>query len=423
MGAQVGHIGSTLRLNKSTLLIKERWLFGARRFAWEAFVYAYMLGLLGVFAFGSREGVGFGSVSRFVFPVLYIISIGLLVRHGRLLSIRNLGSVFLIFIGLVVSSMMCYSRISALINIIALLFNFIFAAVLAARMTTDDFLRYLFRSLALVVILSVLVGAYSFDLVTYVDPGGRPSILGTPNIEGLFPHKIHAAVFMSVGFWLAWSAYRSGNSKLHLLWAGVFLLAVLVSGSSLGLVLILSGALIYPLLLAFARRFGSVGFVWLCLTIIAVLATVKIYSIDAWVLGLLGRDTSLTGRVDIWMFGVDYFIRHPFFGGGVGVFFDPYVSAPAYELWRSSKWYFAPSFHNGYIQLFAEAGLIGALGVVYLFTGAMKYVFARADGRAGFVVFILLVANFGSSLLLHPNSLFFVFLSFIFVKGRLSSAL
>jgi O-antigen ligase len=413
-------VSGSADIRAPSLLIRERWFLGLRKLAWEVFIYSYMLGLLGVFAFGSREGVGFGSISRFVFPVLYVLSLVFLLRHSRLLSVRNVSMVFFLFAGLIVSSMMCYSRVASLINVLALLFNFIFALVLAARMTTEEFLRYLLQTLTFVVVLSIAVGLVSLDLVTYVDPGGRSSILGTPNIEGLFPHKIHAAVFMSIGFWLTWSLYRAESSTFHLVLAGVFLLAVLVSGSSLGLVLILSGAILYPALISFGRRFGTVGLVWLALSIVAVIATVKIYSIDAWVLGLLGRDTSLTGRVDIWMFGVDYFLRHPLFGGGVGVFFEPYVSAPAYELWRNSKWYFAPSFHNGYIQLFAEAGIVGALGVFYLFVGAVKYACrGSVDKRVGFVLFVLLIANMGSSLFLNPNSLLFVFASFLFAKEKI----
>src|SRR5690606_12866800 len=82
----------------------------------------------------------------------------------------------------------------------------------------------------------------------------------------------------------------------------------------------------------------------------------------------LGRDTSMTGRTDIWLFAFDFWREKPLLGWGYGGIFSSDPNAPG-SIVRSNQWYIAPHFHNNYLQVLAELGAVGML----LYLSMMTY--------------------------------------------------
>lgn len=78
-------------------------------------------------------------------------------------------------------------------------------------------------------------------------------------------------------------------------------------------------------------------------------------------MGGMGRDTTLTGRTEIWSAALDVGPGNPFIGRGYGSF---WIGNTAEEVWRNLTYHthFTQS-HNGYIDIYLE---LGALGVILL---------------------------------------------------------
>ena len=79
--------------------------------------------------------------------------------------------------------------------------------------------------------------------------------------------------------------------------------------------------------------------------------------------GALGRDTTLTGRTDIWAGLLPVAMQHPFWGAGFGGFWTP----ETIEIHRVNE------AHSGYLGVFLETGVVGlVLQSVFLLSCCRK---------------------------------------------------
>jgi O-antigen ligase len=74
---------------------------------------------------------------------------------------------------------------------------------------------------------------------------------------------------------------------------------------------------------------------------------------------LLGRDASLTGRVDLWQLALSSIAKNPIHGYGYSTFWEA-DSQMAMRIREEMHWA-APHAHNGYIDLTLGLGLAGLL--------------------------------------------------------------
>ena len=83
---------------------------------------------------------------------------------------------------------------------------------------------------------------------------------------------------------------------------------------------------------------------------------------------------TLTGRTDLWLFGIDTFAKRPVYGWGFNAYFDSpeslwlRVRVPAFQNYE------VPHFHQSYIQTAVDLGLPAVLRVV----GLLGYVLLRS---------------------------------------------
>jgi exopolysaccharide production protein ExoQ len=73
---------------------------------------------------------------------------------------------------------------------------------------------------------------------------------------------------------------------------------------------------------------------------------------------MMGKDPSLTGRVELWRLSLTDIEQRPLQGYGYNAFWG-YQSDPAWRIREEIHWDQAPSAHNGYIDLTLGLGLIG----------------------------------------------------------------
>lgn len=82
------------------------------------------------------------------------------------------------------------------------------------------------------------------------------------------------------------------------------------------------------------------------------------YSPMEFILSIVGRDTTFTGRTDLWAAVMDSIVEHPYFGVGYNGFWVGEFSEAAYFT-ASLTWERMTQAHNGYLDIINELGIVG----------------------------------------------------------------
>jgi exopolysaccharide production protein ExoQ len=85
---------------------------------------------------------------------------------------------------------------------------------------------------------------------------------------------------------------------------------------------------------------------------------------------LMGKDSTLTGRTDIWGYVIPYIYQRPLLGWGYSAFFST-LNPAAWEIANSLRW-FAPEAHNGLLDILLGSGLVGVVWFVYLWVRTVR---------------------------------------------------
>lgn len=376
------------------------------------FIRLYLIGLFGVFSSFTILGK---SLSVFVFPILYLISIAFFLKSGITKSKINFIQLSIcILTGITISSILSYSPVSSLLGILIIFFNIIFAYNIHKRFSEPEIFKLLYSSLKILVILGVIVYIINPQLAIYYDPLNRLNVIGLPNYKGLYPHKIQAGIFSIIGVILSSNFYSETKLKSHLFWCFIFIVHVLLCGSSLALVCLFLIIIIPKAFIYIRKTFGTYSLGFFGIIFCFLIYTIIISDEYKTILIFLGRSENLTGRTSIWDYAFDYFNSNILFGGGYNVFFADVKNSPANELWSKMEYYNAPSFHNGFIQLFAEAGFVGSFSFFILLIITFRKCIKGKNPIFLSLILLLILTNLGASLFIFPNSFFIVILLYIF---------
>jgi O-antigen ligase len=189
--------------------------------------------------------------------------------------------------------------------------------------------------------------------------------------RGLADHKngLGALACLGLIFWM--HAGLSGQSDPFKALAGGVISAtcLVLSRSSTSI----AAAVVATAFLLLALQPPSALRPWLPALIALLLVTLAIYSLAVMDLvpglqGLLtpiallaGKDTTLTGRTEIWSILSDHIRLHPLLGTGYGAYWTarPVPGTDAYAfIWRMASFY-PGSAHNGYFEVLNDLGLAG----------------------------------------------------------------
>ena len=211
------------------------------------------------------------------------------------------------------------------------------------------------------------------------------------------------------------------------LWAGAFALAgllVLLSTSATALIALVI-AMAAALGGALMQR-GSVQAVvlaWIGASLAGALVLVILLAPDL-VLGLLGKDPTLTGRTNIWSALMGSISERPWLGYGYDAFWAP-DSLPAHWVRVAVRWE-APSAHHGWLDLCLSLGLVGfAAFSLHMAVTVWRAVRVFLDHRfaifaGGFLCQFLLFTS-SESLILASNHMAWIF--YVIVAGQLAKGL
>ena len=243
----------------------------------------------------------------------------------------------------------------------------------------------------LVLIFSLLFGGYHYDPLD-----------GTYSFVGAFASKNQLGFYASLGVFFAFAALvtfkERGLWRVLSLFAGALaayclaasqsatsvLTTVAILGLTIGMQLILFLPPAYRKMLLLA---GSVLFAG------GIFAALSLGAID-FVLGLFGKDSTLTGRTYLWQQGIETAQQYPWLGFGYQAYWVQGFSEPE-RLWSE---FFIGSrsgfhFHNTFIETAVETGLAGlaALTATLLVTLAahLKRTLSQARNSESLVLFCL----------------------------------
>ena len=124
-------------------------------------------------------------------------------------------------------------------------------------------------------------------------------------------------------------------------------------------------------------------------------------------LELVGKDSTLTGRTDLWAAVIDAVEQHPWLGYGMGAFWR----GPLSEAIRAIPWH-PRSAHSGYLELALDLGLCGAVLVLVPLLLNLRRAFQRGLFEASplelwppLYLTLVLALNIPRSGLLRPHDL------------------
>jgi O-antigen ligase len=241
----------------------------------------------------------------------------------------------------------------------------VMALVILTESEPEEALRRVLKRAAFLLI------PLSICFIKYFPEYGRlyDSYTGQPQVRGVTTNKNELGygclIFGLFFFWNLLTLSRIEDRKkrrveLILSVGFICMVAWLLSmaGSSTSLVCMIVGVMI---LVALGSRFVSKRYIGttLLLAAIVIVAAESLLGVYASVIGMLGKDPTLTDRTKVWADALNYPIN-PVLGAG----FETFWLGPRLEvLW--AKWWWQPNqAHNGYIETYLNLGWIG----IFLFS-------------------------------------------------------
>jgi O-antigen ligase len=191
---------------------------------------------------------------------------------------------------------------------------------------------------------------------------------------GVFNHKNElgskVGIALIVFTCLLWEYPQNLLKYLILLISGVVLLALSQSMTSIIITVLTLGIGLY---LKLRLRPAQKVAVYALALIVGLSATMFLQGRMDSVFALIGRDSSLTGRVPLWQYSADAVLERPLLGSGWDAF---WLSKGGDNIRNMVRWQ-APHAHNGFLELSLNIGLIGMvifmIGNFECFRRAVRY--------------------------------------------------
>lgn len=243
---------------------------------------------------------------------------------------------------------------------VALVGTTAFGAYLATRYTLDGQLKLLATALGIAAVLSL---AFGLALPSY---GISSDPLFVGDWQGIYNHKNTLGSDMSLGALVFLILATSMSRYRWLAWGGFVLTVCLVvlSDSSTALIALLALLALWPVYRSLRWRYTlALPFLMFAVLLGAGVAMVLGSSLDT-VLGVFGRDATLSGRTELWSLVWTEVRERPWFGYGYSGFWLGLEGESA-PIWRSTGSE-VPAADNGFLDLWLSLGLVG---VVVFFAG------------------------------------------------------
>lgn len=279
----------------------------------------------------------------------------------------------------------------------------VFVGLEAARRWRGDFPIKIAQAIFIYTVLTLPLFLLGLEVALHVDGSFR----------GLTSHKNtmgNITGFAAVVFFCVW---RQQKDRAALLKFFVLALVTLLAKAFTSLLAVIVVCVIIQLALIASRRALRFGVFMVLSVTVAVIVLPFAFLAALTVLEILGRDTTLSSRTIIWPMVYDIAATHMWFGNGYGTFWVD--GSPAYHAARRT--FYGVTFrqaHNGYLELFAQAGLVGlGLGMIILYRSFRRTYELGRDPAYGLSLWggllFWIFNNFGEANMFIPNYFAFAY--------------
>lgn len=300
--------------------------------------------------------------------------------------------------------------------------NAVFSYMVATRLAPDRFFIIVRNVLIGMIVLGIFSWLLGYQKVLYIDYHDRYNLLGMTPLRGLFPHKIVAALFANIAIALILATMR-GFARWC--FVSICIIFILLTGSSTGILLLVLTFIGFPALSILRGTRVPAYLVMTALLPFALGIIVLLTGYFDQILELLGRDSSLTGRTDLWQWGINSWLERPLFGWGYKGYFDSEEAFGLREIDRFKN-YDVPHFHQSFIQIGVDLGIPGllliALNIFIAMAGCYKRSAYFGEKISTGALVVLLVSLVGSTSMFlfynynHPVTVILLYLMFYFTR-------
>ncbi len=249
---------------------------------------------------------------------------------------------------------------------IALTVTTLMGIYLFVRFDLETLLRFLV-AVAAVLVIGSLVWVALFPAFGIHGEGEHAGVF-----RGIFFHKNTTGRVMVYCLAIVIAAWVGSGVNRALLAALGLLTLVMIAGTTsqtalLGTVSLIGGLIAVRMVRGQAVKSALVTLVVLAVAWHGALIAAATYDL---ILEALGRDPSLTGRTEIWIYTLEYAFKQPFTGYGYDAFWNGDLSPGA----QYAAYWKTPHSHNGWLEVFIALGL----PAVILMAGMMLVTLFRA---------------------------------------------
>ncbi len=345
---------------------------------------------------------------------LWCFLLGFKVRKSQLL-------VFVIPAFMLLSSFWSLDFSKTFVYSLCFLFNVVFALQVVRYFALDQLLIFLSKIIIFMMVSGLVLYYIGFSNVIYFDVHDRETLIGGVPVRGLFNHKITAGIYSAFCFLLI-VKYYDGLVKVLLLILTLYF--NLKTGSATGVGILIFGLLLYSFnsLLLTMKIKAPVYIVSIIALVFFVISISVSYGTD--LLEFFGRDPTLTGRTTLWTWGIETAFEKPVLGWGyvgyngtnaAGLIADSFIEFSNYNV---------PHFHESYIQILVEGGLVVFLLYFSTIVFSIFYLFEFSslvrNKRSTLICLSILMSILVSAGFVHVLSRYnnfttiFVFLTFLY---------
>lgn len=396
-------------------------------YAWHTFAFILLMGafvpLWRQMALGGVDPGEGDPVQRFFLAVAYL-GVGLLVFHPRrALAVARRGWPVWMLVGWALfSTLWSVTPDITFRRGIAATLGALYGLLLAVRYRPEEVLRMLGWALAIVTLASLIA-------IVLIPDWAVMSGLHEGAWRGVLFHKNAFGRIMV----LAWIVFQAqiglAKNGRALWWRMLQMIAILlvIGSRSAGALVLLMFAVATIVLLRVWRSLpqllrpavGSLAFAF------ALPGALLLPELLEAALGLLGKDLTLTGRIPLWLLLIPLALERPLLGYGYGAFWLG-ESGPSATVWALT--WDAPHAHNGFLDLWLEIGIVGAIfGALLLIIPLVRIALHVTSGlrliKFIFLFFIFfLFANMAESVLLVSGlgkAIYWVLISYFVPASQL----
>lgn len=352
-------------------------------------------------------------INQVLYSVLFLVSIITLIpKKDELFTVVKTEKFLFLFMGYALLSMawsdysfVTFKRIFQIITIVLTSVSFLLYAD-----STDDILKHFKYIVYLYLFLSIIV--------VFIIPGAKDPQFHT--WRGFTSHKNTLGQISLISTILCYIFYKSADSlnkksiALFMMFIAIALLFGAYSSTSIltflffiGMLLLLSLDYIFKPI-GIGRTFSITTAVIFFILILGVM--IFLPQFEKLVPALFGKDTTFSGRTDLWEYLLNEIKLHPVIGTGYQAYWVP-DNRNLLILYKSFVW-LPNQAHNGYLDILLQNGIIGlALVIMMLFNYFINFIKIHKPHPWVWFVVVSLITNFQESTLLRPGQMMdFMFL-------------